>query len=311
MLMLMPYRIDARKRGLPLITVLICLISGVVFWEQVESERQYRASIESFCSSALDDHAISILQTITHDKRQRPCFSFFNPIREASDPEAAMAELVAQAEPLDIFVSPIDGQAYIASVLRDSYEYYDRAIPELLTDKLAYDPKDLDWTRMITATFSHGDLGHLLGNLLFFYIFAASVELLMGTLTFAVFISVATIGTSLAYSFTVMHLETALPTVGLSGVVMACLVALALMMPGARIRHLLWIILYFRVIRIPAFFLMLWYVGWDIYDMRRLGNDSLINYAAHLGGALIGGLIGAYYAFFRRDLLDRARVHYS
>jgi membrane associated rhomboid family serine protease len=75
-------------------------------------------------------------------------------------------------------------------------------------------------------------------------------------------------------------------------------------MPAVRIRCFFWFFVIFRIFRVPALFLALWYVGWDIFDMNRLGNDSLINYVAHVSGAAIGALFGVYYLYFRRDLLE-------
>jgi membrane associated rhomboid family serine protease len=97
--------------------------------------------------------------------------------------------------------------------------------------------------------------------------------------------------------------DSALPTVGLSGVVMAAVAALAIMMPAVRIRCFFWFIVIFRILRVPALLIALWYIGWDIYEMNQLDNKSLINYVAHVSGAAIGALFGAWYAVFRSKML--------
>ena len=151
---------------------------------------------------------------------------------------------------------------------------------------------------------------HLVGNLLFFYIFAASVELVIGHLVFAAFVLLSSIGTSVAYSFATAHLEDAMPTVGLSGVVMAMLAALAIMLPHARINCVFWFVVIIRVFHIPAIFFAIWYVGWDIYDMQRFGATSGINYVAHISGAIMGALLAFYYVVFEQKRVREATKHY-
>ena len=110
-------------------------------------------------------------------------------------------------------------------------------------------------------------------------------------------------GTSLAYGFVMAGVDGALPTVGLSGVVMAAVAALGIMLPTVRIRCFFWFIVFFRIFRIPALILAAWYIGWDIYAYKEYGDESYVNYVAHLSGALIGGLFGGYYLLFRRAML--------
>ena len=161
---------------------------------------------------------------------------------------------------------------------------------------------------MLTSTFSHGDLAHLLGNLLFFYIFAASVEIVFGALVYFGFIILVTLATSLSYSYAMAGVEGALPTVGLSGVVMSAVAALAVMMPRVRIRCFFWFFVFFRIFRIPALFLAAWYIGWDVYGIYQAGDSSHINYVAHVSGAAVGALFGVYYRLFKRRHLEELAV---
>jgi membrane associated rhomboid family serine protease len=104
--------------------------------------------------------------------------------------------------------------------------------------------------------------------------------------------------------------EQALPTLGLSGVVMSSVSALGVMMPAARIRCFFWFLIYFKTFRVSALILALWYVGWDIYEMNKFGNHSYINYVTHVSGAGIGVLFGIFYSLFRKDILREAAVSY-
>ena len=242
----LPYKMDSRKAGLPLFTVLICIICVFVYWQQYsEDQRHYRA-IHDFCVVKLERSTASIVDSLSDYKGPSACYDVFESVRQAPDAEQKLWELAEQA-PQSSFFSQQDSRTYIYKELLASYQLYEYEVPGLLTMDLAFDPNNIDLVKMVTATFSHADLLHLLGNLLFFYIFAASVELIIGNLMFAVFILVTTFGTNFGYSHVMANVEGALPTVGLSGVVMAMVAALAVMMPNARIRCFLW---FFIIIKI-------------------------------------------------------------
>lgn len=306
----LPFRMDSRKAGLPLITVLVCIICIAVYWEQYHQDKAYFDAVDQYCLHDIEPEVLDALRLARHEESGNYCFDVFEEIREAERPAARLQELADAAQGTGLFATREDDIAYVYLRLAEGHNQYERRVPKLLTQDLSYKPGDMDWWKMITSTFSHGDIWHLLGNLLFFYIFAASVELVIGHFVFGAFILLGAVGTSLAYSYAMAGVEDALPTVGLSGVVMAMVAALALMLPHARINCLLWIGFIIRVIPIPAIFLAVWYIGWDLYDMRRLGDTSGINYVAHISGAVMGAILGLYYTVFEKSRVREATNHY-
>ena len=53
-----------------------------------------------------------------------------------------------------------------------------------------------------------------------------------------------------------------------------------------------------RIVAVPAWLLVAWYIGWDAYDLFVLSDDSSgVNLVAHVSGAALGYLAGI--AFFR------------
>ena len=189
-----------------------------------------------------------------------------------------------------MFVSEADNRAYSERKLEQLFVQFEAEVPLSLTDKLAYHPDEINWWKMLTSTIAHADVLHLIGNLFFFYIFSSAVELLVGSLLYLMFFFTAVVTTSLAYSLASMGLEDSLPTVGLSGIVMGTLAALAILAPLARIKCFLWFLLFFKTFTLPAMLIAVWYIGWDLYEMHRFGGDSPINYVAHISGAATGAL---------------------
>jgi len=301
----MPYQLDANRKGLPFLTLLICLLCSFVYWQQYTADQRYFAEIEKFCLQDLSKREAAWLNRVPMKFAGNRCGIVLESIRAADDGEAEIKRMAKQVKPIKLFESKQANIDHIEKQLGEIYRKFEHDVPEHLTSDLAYNPHDLDLVKMVTATFSHGSAMHLAGNLLFFYIFAASVEIVFGGLVFLLFITVSTFGTSLAYSYAMAGVDSALPTVGLSGVVMAAVAALAIMMPTVRIRCFFWFIVIFRIFRVPALFLALWYIGWDIYELNQLDNKSLINYVAHVSGATIGALFGAWYVVFRSKMLKQ------
>lgn len=302
-MLFLPFKLDADKRAIPLFTVIICIVCSVVYWHQYQQDNAYINSFVTFCTQSLDQQSHKLLADIADQEQGEHCYDIFSRLREADDAEAVMSDMARYARPIGLFPTAQDEFNYYYSRLDTLYRQFERSVPYSLTEELVYDPNELDIIRMVTSTFSHGDIYHLLGNLLFFYIFSAALELIIGSIAYLFYIAVATIVTSLAYSYSMIGVENALPTLGLSGVVMFVIAAMGIMFPAAKIRCLLWIIVYVRILKVPALFLMIWYLGWDIYNMNALGNESNVNYVAHISGAVLGLLVGIYYLLFKRNTI--------
>jgi membrane associated rhomboid family serine protease len=106
------------------------------------------------------------------------------------------------------------------------------------------------------------------------------------------------LGTHTVYSLAMMHNALALPTVGLSGVVMGVIALFVYFIPHARISCILWLIVFWYRFALPAWLLATWYVGWDLYAIFTTDGKGGVNLVAHLSGAALGLLLGA--TFFRQ-----------
>ena len=299
----LPYKLDSDLNRIPFITIFFCLLSIFIFWNQYRQDLGYKNGVEKFCNENIQRNDLILIRKVTHKETGNQCEKLFESIRNAPVPEEKLNELALQSDPIGSFANTEDDYSYRLVRLEELYRQYEYTVPKNLTLELAYDPKDMDLVRMLTSTFSHGDILHLLGNLLFFYLFSSSVEFLFGSLLYFGFILAATVGTSIAYSYSMLGVEDALPTIGLSGVVMASVAAMAVMRPTAKIRCFFWFFIFYKIFRIPALLLAVWFIGWDIYEMNLYGNDSYINYVAHVSGAGIGIVFGAVFLVFRRDYI--------
>ena len=110
------------------------------------------------------------------------------------------------------------------------------------------------------------------------------------------FVAVA-IGTSVLYSLYSISVQSNIPTLGLSGVVSGFMGMFMYFAPTVNIRNVLWIILPLLRFSIPAWVMVLMYIGYDTYKLINESDWQGTNLVAHVGGGFIGYLLGV--TFFR------------
>jgi membrane associated rhomboid family serine protease len=162
------------------------------------------------------------------------------------------------------------------------------------------------WTP-ITSMFLHGGWGHLIGNLLFFWVFGNNVEDSMGRVRFVVFYLLT--GLIAAASHVVLSPGSPVPTVGASGAISGVLGAYLILYPHVRVRMLFWFLLFIRVFRVPAWAVLLWWFFWQVIaglpQLMTIDREVSGRVAvwAHIGGFLAGLILAKL--FVNEDLHRR------
>ena len=150
------------------------------------------------------------------------------------------------------------------------------------------------WLTILTSMFMHGGLLHLGGNMLFLWIFGNNIEDSMGPLRFIAFYLLGGLAAVLAQ--TAIDTSAAVPTIGASGAVAAVLGGYALLYPRARVVTVLFIIIFFTVIELPALAVLgLWFLLQALYGASEVAQpvaaEGGVAYFAHIGGFLFGLLV--------------------
>ena len=147
---------------------------------------------------------------------------------------------------------------------------------------------------IFTSMFMHGGILHLLGNMLFLWIFGNNVEDSMGRPRFIAFYLLGGVVALLAQ--TALNPDSPVPTIGASGAVAAVLGGYAVLYPRARVITLVFIIIFITLIELPALLVLgLWFVLQLLYGAAELGQPvgavGGVAYFAHIGGFLFGMLL--------------------
>lgn len=139
---------------------------------------------------------------------------------------------------------------------------------------------------IISSQFLHGGLFHVAGNMLFLWIFGNNVEDRLGSFRFIVFYLLCGVVAALAQI--VPDPRSIIPMVGASGAVAGVMGGYLLEFPRARVLTLIWILFFIRLVRLPAFFIIIYWIMLQIFYQLVSGGSSGVAYMAHIGGFAAG-----------------------
>jgi membrane associated rhomboid family serine protease len=162
---------------------------------------------------------------------------------------------------------------------------------------------------LLTSMFMHGGLMHLLGNMLYLWIFGDNIEDRLGHGRYTVFYLLCGILAALAHVFATVAFggNPLIPSLGASGAISGVLGAYLLLFPHQRVR-----VIIFRILTtVPAILAIgLWFVFQLVSGLGALGGGSQtggVAYAAHIGGFVVGFVLIKLFAAGRPERRIRRR----
>lgn len=172
-------------------------------------------------------------------------------------------------------------------------------IPARLVNPAAfhYEPWEVAIT-VVSSLFLHGGVVHLLGNLIYLWVFGGAIEDVMGRVRF--FFFYVACGAAGSLTHTVLFPHSTIPSIGASGSIAGLLGAFLVLRPHARIVTLFPLVVYWAMAEIPAIvFLPVWF-GMQFFNgflsleaARRVQEVAGIAWWAHVGGFVFGMLVAA------------------
>ena len=204
---------------------------------------------------------------------------------------------------------PVVTAALIAANVLFYFLYQDGGIgvPQGPVDELAYHPCEVNDTcpvvgegwplTAVTSMFMHGSIDHLLGNMLFLWIFGNNVEDAMGRVRFLFFYLAAGVAATALQTFVTLGYgstaEATIPNLGASGAVSGVLGAYLVLLPQARVITAIFVF-FILLQEIPAWiFLVVWFgfQAWSGgFDLLQPEEGGGVAFFAHIGGFVFGFL---------------------
>jgi len=141
-----------------------------------------------------------------------------------------------------------------------------------------------------TSMFLHGGIMHLLGNLLFLWIFADNVEDRFGRLRFVIFYLCCGVAAALAQALP--DLASRIPMIGASGAISGVLAAYMLMYPHAQVRVVVPVFFVLQIVRLPALLVLgFWFLIQLLSSLLAQPGSGGVAFRAHIGGFVAGLLL--------------------
>ena len=160
------------------------------------------------------------------------------------------------------------------------------------------------WT-VITSMFLHGSWMHLIGNMLYLWIFGNNVEDAMGHLRFVFFYLLSGSAAVLAQGLAAP--ASTIPMIGASGAISGVLGAYLLLYPHARVLVLIPLGFYTRTMHLPAMLVLgFWFLLQLLSTALADPNQPGVAFGAHAGGFVAGMLL---IPFFKRRGVRLFRPH--
>ncbi len=152
---------------------------------------------------------------------------------------------------------------------------------------------------LISYQYLHGSFMHILGNMLFLWVFGDNVEDKMGKLRFLIFYTIC--GVVAALFQVMVYPNSQIPLIGASGAISGVLGAYAVLFPRAQIITLVFFFFFIDIVAVPA---LVWIAVWfafqftsALFSVNHLSMGG-VAWFAHLGGFVTGVIL---VNFFRRS----------
>jgi len=148
------------------------------------------------------------------------------------------------------------------------------------------------WATLFTSMFLHGGWFHLIGNMLFLWIFGNNIEDVLGHGRYILFYLCCGVVAALTQAFSSFGAH--VPMVGASGAIAGVLGAYLLLYPYANVHVFVWIVIFFRIVNIPAWIMLgLWFAMQVVSGLARAPGTPGVAFWAHVGGFVSGVILVA------------------
>jgi membrane associated rhomboid family serine protease len=161
----------------------------------------------------------------------------------------------------------------------------------------------------ISHMFLHGSVSHLLGNMIFLLAVGFIVELSMNRPLYLFAYLFTGICSALFYIPSASN--SLLPSLGASGAIAGLMGMYAVLFNTRKVRFFYFIYVYFDYVKLPAIYLLVLWLGYQIYQQLEYSRYSNVNYLAHIGGLISGAFIAFMIVKFQANHVNQNYLNES
>jgi membrane associated rhomboid family serine protease len=167
----------------------------------------------------------------------------------------------------------------------------------MVDEQLWFIPSEASFLTVFTSLFVHADIFHLLGNMIYLFLFGATTEDILGRGKFLLLYLAGGVAAVLGHvALTTGHFASDLPLGGASGAISTCMGAFLLLLPKTSIEFKLFGLFFFRPFSrdftLSAWIVMsFWFLCdlfWAVLEVAGVSESDGTAFGAHVGGFLLG-----------------------
>lgn len=276
----------------PVVTFLLLLVNVIIFMATSGSDEEAMfAAVEAYEEQQILETELPLFQAYLTDEAETG-----NPLQNLES-----AEELGNQDRFYVIMQILTDSAY-AKYLESNVDTFtdqeSRALEQKRTIvethiaglthlRYGFVPAEFSVLTLFSSQFLHGDLSHLIGNMVILVLVGLTVEQLLGSFNYLLFYLLSGAVGSVVYGL--VHFGSPVPAIGASGAISG-LMGMYVAAYGKRpIRFFYWIGFYFNYVKLPALVMLPVWVGKELFDF--LFTESNVGYTAHAGGLVAGAAL--------------------
>lgn len=279
-MLLIPAENRISKTNPPTLTALLIIINCVIFFAfQSGDDEIFYQAMEYY----VDEDLLTIEQEALEDYSLKEQGEIYDALTNPNIPNEYLVPYILN----DVkFAKYVKTRSDYSIDWRKKREELESILDKSVTQTYSFSTTEHSLLTAFTSMFLHGDIAHLIGNMIFLFLFGYNLELLIGRrkmFTLYILSGLAAVG-----FFYITSGSNATGLLGASGAISGLMGGFAAWYGLKNIRYFYWFFFYFNYIRLPGAVSLLFFLAKEvIYD---ISSESNVAYMAHFGG-LVGGAI--------------------
>ncbi|RDX38220.1 rhomboid family intramembrane serine protease [Kangiella sp. HD9-110m-PIT-SAG07] len=278
-MLLLPAENGISKKNPPYLTIALILVNIIAYIVlQTNDTKVFSDASEYYVQADLLEKEKSVFEDYALENRGELYQSIHN---NQFLPDEYLIQLILTDKHFTQYITKLSTYSL---EWRQKREKVNDTLEETSLYSYAYYPSEPSIFTAFTHMFMHGGIEHLLGNMLFLFLFGFNLELLLGRgKTFALYI---VSGLAAVTFFSLTTTDKYVPLVGASGAIAGLMGGFCGWYGLKNIRYFYWLFVIFDYVKLPAALVFFYFLAKE-YIMSTISDDN-VAYMAHFGGLVAG-----------------------
>lgn len=296
-MLLLPAENGISKKNPPYLTITLILINIIAYIVlQTNDNKVFSDASEYYVKSGLLEQEREVFEEYALENRNELYRSIHN---NQYLPDGYLVQLILADKHFTHYIKTLSSYSLD---WRQKRENVNETLEDSSLYSYAYYPSEPSVFTAFTHMFMHGGIEHLLGNMLFLFLFGFNLELLLGRGKMLALYIVS--GLAAVTFFSITTTDKYVPLVGASGAIAGLMGGFCGWYGLKNIRYFYWLFVIFDYIKLPAALVFFYFLAKE-YIMSVISDDN-VAYMAHFGGLVAGFICALLFKYLpKSDSVDK------